>query len=480
MKRLLIALVCTLLYASAAAAQTTSFNGTVADLTGAAVPTGQVNFTLKPGIDTTISGNSRFVSTTITCEIHNPNIVSFSINGGGVGSVTVATPQNWQVGDKLVTNKLTLTSGTFPGATATNPLTITLVNSTTSFNFSGPAFGLGLANGGTVGGLFQSGGTGACAVTQNTALNPANTSYAVSLLPIFSLSSTFNTYAIGSGPVDISTIVPTPGQQPAYSFVDTFSNQTITGQKTFLNGMTVTGGTFTSPTINLATFGASTWNSPVINTPTITNPTFTTPSLVLGGFANPYNVTWSNPGAPRSLTITDPGGNDGFVFLNAAQVVNNKSFSLALFQNSPTFSVLVATSVNGLAGLAGNFGPPFVNIFFSPDQIGAITTTTLLTAGLPSFPAYGVSTNSICYKLNYEIITSVAGTGTTATLTLSWTDLAAQSFTTPTINLNVLGSLQNGAIQPLCTQSGQNIQYATTVGAIGTSKYRVRLFLEVI
>lgn len=246
------------------------FNGVIKDLTQTPIPTGQVSFTLRPGIDTVISGNARFTSTTIFCEIHNPAVVSTS--GTGTITVVVGTAQTWAIGDKLLF--VGTGDSTLNGNTVATAYTITVVNSTTSFTFTQSGTHTNGA-GGTVGGLYATGGTGPCQVTQNTALNPANTSYSVSLWPIFSLTSTFNTYALGSGPIDISTIVPTPGQEPGYSFVDTFTNQTIGGNKiatglwTFLGGIqigatpiagTVLGGSLAikgpNPWVDVLAFGA--------------------------------------------------------------------------------------------------------------------------------------------------------------------------------------------------------------------------------
>jgi hypothetical protein len=53
-----------LIFALPAAAQTTTFNGIVKDLTNTLVATGQVTFALRPGIDTTTSGSALFVPTT--------------------------------------------------------------------------------------------------------------------------------------------------------------------------------------------------------------------------------------------------------------------------------------------------------------------------------------------------------------------------------------------------------------------------------
>jgi parallel beta-helix repeat protein len=59
-----------LLMASAGFAQTTTtVTGTIKDLTGTTVTSGQVTFNLKPSSDTTISGTARFVPTTATCSI---------------------------------------------------------------------------------------------------------------------------------------------------------------------------------------------------------------------------------------------------------------------------------------------------------------------------------------------------------------------------------------------------------------------------
>ncbi len=224
-------------WACIAAAQTNTFSGVVKDLTLTPVPTGQVSFQLKPGVDTTSAGQARFTSTTVFCEIHNPSITSTTSTGTTV-TVNVGTAQSWQVGDVLV---IVGTADAALNNTVATAYPITVVSSTTSFTFALSGTHNNSA-GGTAGGLYKSGGTGACQVAQNPAITPAKTYYNVSLWPNFSQTSGFNTYAIGSGPVDISTIMPTPAQMPAYSFVDLFSTQTITGNKTFTGNITATAG----------------------------------------------------------------------------------------------------------------------------------------------------------------------------------------------------------------------------------------------
>lgn len=58
---------------------TTTVTGTINDLTGAAVTSGQVTFELKPGLDTTISGSARFVPSTVTCYINGSGVIKGDI-----------------------------------------------------------------------------------------------------------------------------------------------------------------------------------------------------------------------------------------------------------------------------------------------------------------------------------------------------------------------------------------------------------------
>jgi hypothetical protein len=101
--------------------------------------------------------------------------------------------------------------------------------------------------------------SGTCTVVNNTSLSPSGTYYKVCIQPSFiSPGSCFNWYALGTS-TDITTVVPTPGTTPAFSFVDLFATQTITGQKTFSNTSnsffgTLTG-THTSSTSNPAATG---------------------------------------------------------------------------------------------------------------------------------------------------------------------------------------------------------------------------------
>src|SRR5258708_3282262 len=217
--RLLLKLLFAVILSSAPVPQTplTIYNGLMSETTGVAVATGNVTFSLKPGIDTTISGNARFTPTAVSCVIANAPVVSTS--GTTNITVVVGTGQNWQIGDSIIFAQ-TADSG-LNNSSVVSPFTITTVNSSTSFIFVATGTHTNGA-GGTVGGLYSATGTGACQVVQSSAQNPAYTSYSVAIQPNGTTTSAFNTYAIGSGPIDTSTIVPTPSQQPRYSFLDLF------------------------------------------------------------------------------------------------------------------------------------------------------------------------------------------------------------------------------------------------------------------
>lgn len=267
----LLAIVLILAAAVCASAQTTTFNGVVKDLTNTPVATGNVTFTIKPGIDTTISGNARFTPTSTACVLTNAAVVSTT--GTTTITVTVTPTQPWQIGDSIIftgTGDSTLNANT-----VAVPYVITGGALGTVFTFAQAGTHTNGA-GGTVGGIYSPTGTGPCAVIQNTALTVAFTSYRVDIQPSGTTTSSFNTYAIGSGPVDISTIVPTPSEQPSYSFVDLFTPQTITGQKTFTNSLNSwVGGTFSG-------------NPNFTGTPTFSGGISSTLFTASTGFVGPY------------------------------------------------------------------------------------------------------------------------------------------------------------------------------------------------
>lgn len=239
---------------------TTTVIGAIKDLTGTIVPGGQVTFELRPGGDTTITGNGRFTPSTVTCTINQSD--DFSATGvaraANVVTVTFTTPHSFLAGDVVTVSSMTDTSfnGTFTIATVADTSHVTWAQTGSN----------GSTGAGIISALRASPGPGSCKVTQNTALQPAGTGYNVCLWPLGARTSCFNWYAIGVGPIDLSTAVPTPGSMPIYAFVDTLNNQTIAGNKTFSGTVNFTGqvifptafalnGIFSSSAANAATAG---------------------------------------------------------------------------------------------------------------------------------------------------------------------------------------------------------------------------------
>jgi len=444
------------LLCSSAQAQTTTFNGVVANLTNTGITTGNVTFTLRPGIDTTISGNARFTPTTVTCVIANPAIVN--VSGTGTITVTVLQAQTWQIGDSIIFRGTA--DGVLNATSVAAPMIITGTGGGgTTFTFTlGGTHNLIAA--GTVGGIYASGGTGPCVVTQNSALNPAYTSYSVAIQPAGTTTSSFNTYAIGAGPIDISTIVPTPAQQPSYSFVDLFSNgQTISGLKNFTNtANTYSGGTFTNPIINNATFNTSTATNWLLITPTIQQPIFTMQPITLQATFN-YALSWANPAAARSIQIPDPGGTDIFAFLAATQTFTGKTYD-----SGATGNVFKSngTAMTNVAGIPTGFTP--LNLTAQSGNIG-VTPLYFVPAAGAGF-----------YRISCYLVVTQAATvsSTLPQCVANWTDndtnVGVGTGFTVTSTTNTLGGTNSAIAGAAGVNSGTiivdakastNLQYST-------------------
>ena len=250
-----------LLLASSALAQTTtSVTGIIKDLGGTLQTSGKVVFTLRPSVDSTISGSARFIpAPPVTCRL------------ASTGNIVNAANTN-----------VTTTVGT------TNPGTSVVVTSATGFAIGQAIYisGAGAGSAGYVGTITNIIGTtftispatstsvsaGAavydpCQITQNTSLTPAGTYYQVDLCPSNACLSKFTTYAIAPL-VDFSTLVPTPATSPVYPLANLFSDQVIGGQKTFTGPLVVGDGfvgfgfactdqTLTSPSNVCVGIGAS-------------------------------------------------------------------------------------------------------------------------------------------------------------------------------------------------------------------------------
>ncbi len=450
----------------AASAQTTQFNGLVRDTTNTPIASGNVAFILKPGVDTTISGNARFTPTTVNCPIIVETPTSIIGNGTTTTLFFAGGGITWQIGDQIIITG----TGTLLDVGVSSAWTLNGASGGNTFTF-GSGYNASLFATGYIGGIYASGGTGKCVVVQNSAINPAYTSYSVAIQPAGITTSSFNTYAIGAGPVDISTIVPTPTQQPSYSFVDLFSNgQTISGLKNFTNtGNTYSGGTFTNPILNNATFNTTTATSWTIATPTIQQPTFTTQPITLQD-TNNYSLSWTNPSAARSISITDPGGTDVFAWVGAAQTLTNKTMGTGWLIGKPP------ASVNG-TNTVGDYGVPAVvakvDLLAQSTSLGPTTLFTYTT----------VSSQSMT-EVDYQMSVSTATGAGTVGLVISWTDCSGISTNQGlyTMTASPAGNLIfNSGVQSmqgrlsLCVQSGSSVGYTTTDSTPGTGKYDLHL-----
>jgi hypothetical protein len=212
---------------------TTTVTGILKDLSQNVIPAGTIQFTLKPSIDTTISGSARFTPLTVTCGIGiSGNVLSGlnSLTTTTVGttspgtSVTVASTTGEANGQAIVIEGAGVAGAAYVG-NITNIVGAVLTIS--------PATTTSVSAGTKV--------YDPCQVTMNTALTPGGTSYLVDVCPLGACTSHFNFYAINSF-YDLTTIVPTPATSPSQNFVDIFSNQNVGGQKNFTGSVTFTGG----------------------------------------------------------------------------------------------------------------------------------------------------------------------------------------------------------------------------------------------
>ena len=234
-----LVLLAAVILSGAASAQTlTTITGTIKDLAQTIVSTGKVVFTLMPGIDTTISGTAIFPSSQTTCTINQSTAFTGSglsrKSGLSIVTVTFTASHTFVVGDVITVSVMTDPSfnGTFTVATVPNASSIT-------YSQSGATATTG---GGVIAALRKVPGPGSCGLTFNTAISPSGTYYNACIWPEYVKSSCFNMYAV-SPALDITTVVPTPATAPAYNFLDSFSNQSIAGNKTF-TGTTSANGNF--------------------------------------------------------------------------------------------------------------------------------------------------------------------------------------------------------------------------------------------
>lgn len=250
-------------------------------------------------------------------------------------------------------------------------------------------------------------GVSACVITMNTALQPAGSGYLVSFWPYNVKTATIFMYAISSS-IDITTVVSTQAQLPSQGgVVDTFTNQTVGGSKTFSGTVT-----FNGPTV----FSSSSLASPLslANAGLFTN---TQMNLYISSLLN-----GCNPTTLFQLTHSSVFSTDGFtscVLVPSSSTVTQINGISAMVQNNANSSTgTVNNAVGGsFVGYAGASGAwvwginPLVsdaagltstglldeydlNIFGTPGYVSLFRVNGFVTGTMPAGIAPGSSANA--------------------------------------------------------------------------------------
>lgn len=200
------------------------------------------------------------------------------------------------------------------------------------------------------------------------------------------------------------------------------------------------------------------------DTQTLTNKTLTTPTIT----SPTISGTITGTPTATSWTMVTPvinGASTGTgVFGTGTKLATTSGLS-ALVPVCTDASGNLTSTCPVLVTEGGNFA--------AKAQTAAIGTTTVFTCTTLGAP-------STCHiQANFYIVTQTSGTGTTASVTVAWNDgetSIAESVQSSNINLNVLGSVQQGTAFAQLANGG-TLTFSTTVGSIGTSKYSVYVYV---
>lgn len=262
---------------------------------------------------------------------------------------------------------------------------------------------------------------------------------------------------------------------PARSYNAMAFMQEITPAKTSPNAVTNGGVSLTSPCITQASgakaLGCSPLFSPDANTVQQSNTT-TAQSFLL------YSTTDSNstPVNYERLNITFFGSQ--FV-IRAEKGGTGTSRSIVLQPGTASVVKVLSGAGSNLFQIAGDTGT--INFYKGATALDATVTrgTLLASPGLvansgPTTVLTGGAATAGLYNVCFQASTTTSGTGTTGTVTLAWNDGNAKSFTTGTWALNAVDVTgQVNSCQTIRVAASQNVTVATTIGAIGSSVYRV-------
>lgn len=326
-----------LLMTVSAFATNATITGTITDLGGALVTSGQVTFSLQPSVDTTISGVTRFVPSTTTCGINASGLVkNLALSGACV----------------VVTNTSLTPSGTWyqvciwPGNVKTSCFSVYITGD-----------------------------------VDITTVNPTPTTS-----PIYNLVDTLNNQTIAgnktfSGTTTLSgntviggneTVAGTLGVTGATTLSSTLGvtgASTLTGAvaagstMTVATSLAINGGTALTTTNRTGTGNLVLATSPTIATPTLTTPTATNAVLNTGvngdgsGFKHKRVATCTTgAGANATCTTTVTWGTTfaDNAYTAACTVDSPTGTPTVLYTGTRLAASLVATITNGPGGGASS------------------------------------------------------------------------------------------------------------------------------
>lgn len=136
------------------------------------------------------------------------------------------------------------------------------------------------------------------------------------------------------------------------------------------------------------------------------------------------------------------------------------------------------TGTQTLGGSNARIQP--VGITTQGDGIVSTPDTIVWTAQTASIAAQNFANTATghLFKVTYYLRTATAGSGTTVLTTISWNDGAAKTFASVTCDLSVTTNAGYVSGSQIIYVASGTPTWATTVGAIGTSTYDIRIGLE--
>jgi hypothetical protein len=226
-------LVLALLTSSGVALTSTTVTGVIRDSSHNPAASGQVTFTLRQSNDGTVSGSVPSTPEIVVCPIAttgnvvgaaNSNVTTTSGTTSPATALTVASASGFAINQPILIAGAGVSGIDYVG-TISNIVGTTFTVSPATFDSVSPGAAVYTP----------------CQIPMNTALQPPGAGYLVKLSPGF--VDTATTFMRALNPlVDITSVVAGDPQSPKQGgVVDTFSDQTVAGNKTFSGSNAFTG-----------------------------------------------------------------------------------------------------------------------------------------------------------------------------------------------------------------------------------------------